>query len=453
MKKYFKTIAIFVFIAFVALQSNIVKADSGVTLTKKTYVTYNGRTEAKFYTSKGYAWCITPERTGASQGHKFSYSYVEKDGGLLYILDNASDTSDNGYLLTQLAVWKYRSNFMPEAFVGTSLGNKAVEIANTAKGKSSYTGKNVSVKITADNNNIKASGEYYVISGMSIKFSGVDKYKVTISGVNEAQLVNASGNVVSNGTEFSTSEKFNVRVPIDKLTEKVNLKVTISVSGTTTVIKRYSPNNNTLQDIVIPEKEKKTAEDSVTFTLNPVKRVCQIYNGKYYGKDGKETTKEKYQQDCETNICKIVGDKYYGKDGKETTKEKYQQDCETNICRIVGDKYYGKDGKETTKLKYEQECETNICKIVGDKYFGRDGKETTKLKYEQECETNICKIVGDKYFGKDGLETSEADYKAQCETPVPDTGVSPLTSILSIILGAGLIGGTVLVVKKYNKNN
>ncbi len=453
MKKYFKTIAIFVFIAFIALQSNIVKADSGVTLTKKTYITYNGRTETKFYTSNGYGYCITPERTGANQGHKFSYSYTENDGGLLYILDNYTDTSDTGYLVTQLAVWKYRSNFMPAAFNGTTNGNKAASIANTAKSKSNYTGKTVSVKITANDTNAKLSGDYYTISGMSVKFSGVNKYKVTISGNNNAQLVNAQGNVVSNGTEFSTNEKFNVRVPADKVTEKTSFKVNISVSGTTTVVKRYSPNNNALQDIVVPEKVTKTASDSVTFTITPVKRVCEIYNGKYYGKDGKETTKVKYQQECEENICKIVGDKYYGKDGKETTKVKYQQECETNICKIVGDKYYGKDGKETTELKYKQECEENVCKIVGDKYFGRDGKETTELKYKQECETNICKIVGDKYYGKDGLETTEALYKAECETPIPDTGVSPFTTILSIILGAGLIGGTVLVVKKYSKNN
>ena len=452
MKKYFKTIAIFIFILFIALQSNTVNAESGLTLTRKTYITYNGRTEAKFYTSKGYGYCITPERTGAYQGHNFTYSYTESDGGLAYILENATDTSDTGYLITQLAVWKYRSNFMPAAFQNTAVGNKAVSIANNARGKTTG-GSEVSVKINTTDNNAKLINGYYTIGNMSIKFAGVNKYKVTVSGNQYAQLVDANGNVVSNGSEFATNQKFNVRVPADKVTEKSSFKVTLSVGKTVYLIKRYSPNNNALQDLVVPEKESKSDSDSATFIMTPVKRVCEYYNGKYYGKDGKETTELKYRQECETNICKKVGDKYFGKDGKETTELKYKEECETNICKKVGDKYFGKDGKETTELKYKQECETNICIIIGDKYFGKDGKETTELKYRQECETNICKIVGDKYFGKDGKETTESEYKAQCETPIPDTGVSPLSTILSIVLGSGIIAGTALLLKKYSKNN
>ena len=394
MKKYFKTIAIFIFILFIALQSSTVKAESGLTLTRKTYITYNGRTEAKFYTSKGYGYCITPYKTGANQGHNFTYSYTENDGGLAYILQNATDTSDQGYLITQLAVWKYRSNFMPDAFQNTAVGNKAVSIANAAKGKTTG-GSDVSVKITANDTNAKLINGYYTIGGMGIKFSGVNKYKVTVSGNQYAQLVDANGKVVSNGTEFSTNEKFNVRVPASNVTEKSSFKVTLSVGKTVYIIKRYSPNNNALQDMVVPEKQEKTASDSVTFVMTPVTRICEYYNGKYYGKDG----------------------------------------------------------KETTELKYKQECETNICIIIGDKYFGKDGKETTELEYRQQCETNICKIVGDKYFGKDGKETTESEYKAQCETPIPNTGVSPLSTILSVILGSGIIGGTVLLLRKYSKNN
>ena len=365
MKKYFKTIAIFVFILFIALQSNTVKADSGLTLTRKTYIPYNGRTEAKFYTSKGYGYCITPERTGANQGHYFTYSYTESDGGLTYILQNATDTSDNGYLITQLAVWKYRSNFMPAEFQNTAVGNKATAIANAARGKTTG-GSDVAVRITSNDTNAKLINDYYTIGSMGIKFTGVNKYKVTVSGNQYAELVNASGNVVSNGTEFNTNEKFNVRVPASKVTEKSSFKVTVSVGKTVYLIKRYSPNNNALQDLVVPEKEERSASDDVTFIMTPVKRVCEYYNGKYYGKDG---------------------------------------------------------------------------------------KETTELKYKQECETNICKKVGDKYFGKDGKETTEAEYKAQCETPIPNTGVSPLSTILSIVLGSGIIGGTVLLLKKYSKNN
>lgn len=56
------------------------------------------------------------------------------------------------------------------------------------------------------------------------------------------------------------------------------------------------------------------------------------------------------------NICKVVDGKYYGKDGKEVTKEQYTDQCEKKICRIVGGKYYDKNGKEVSKAAYYKAC-------------------------------------------------------------------------------------------------
>ena len=418
MKKALKTFVMLIAIAIIAGSASTVRADSGLTLTQKTYVTYNGRTEAKFYTSRGYGYCITPERTGAGQGHYFSYSYEEKDGGLLYLLEKGA-SDDKTYLITQLAIWKYRSNFMPAAFVGTSYGNTAANWANEAKKHTSYSSS--AVKVSLNQTDVKVSltnNGYYQTNYISAKTTGSSTYTINVSGVNNYQIINASGKTISNGATLNSGDKFYIRVPYASLTTKSTIKVVFNTNGTEKIIKRYSPNNSKLQDIVVLEKTNKSSSLTVNLVVTPTKKVCEYYNGKYYDKNGKETTKVVYQQQCEKNICKKVGDKYYDKNGKETTKVVYQQQCEKNICKKVGDKYYDKNGKETTKVVYQQQCEKNICKKVGDKYFDKNGKETNEITYKQQCENNICKKVGDKYFDKNGKETDEITYKQQCDSNI-----------------------------------
>ena len=62
-------------------------------------------------------------------------------------------------------------------------------------------------------------------------------------------------------------------------------------------------------------------------TPEPVVNICKIVDGKYYGKDGSEVTKEKYSDQCEKKICRIVGGKYYDKNGKEVSKDAYYKAC------------------------------------------------------------------------------------------------------------------------------
>ena len=68
-------------------------------ITKKTYIKtgIGSRKEAKFYTSKGYAWCITPMKTGANQGTTLYYKNTIKDNGLVWLIENGGH-SDKGYL-------------------------------------------------------------------------------------------------------------------------------------------------------------------------------------------------------------------------------------------------------------------------------------------------------------------------------------------------------------------
>ena len=88
-----------------------VSAQEAMKITRKTYINtgVGSRREAKFYTNKGYAYCITPHRTGPGEGTTLNYIGSNKGGGVAYLL-NKTGTSDMDYLVYQLAIWKYDSN-------------------------------------------------------------------------------------------------------------------------------------------------------------------------------------------------------------------------------------------------------------------------------------------------------------------------------------------------------
>ena len=62
---------------------------------------------------------------------------------------------------------------------------------------------------------------------------------------------------------------------------------------------------------------------------------------------------------CQTPSQSSDG-KYHGKNGKETDEDTYKKEC-TNICSIdkENNKYYCKEGNECTKADYDNECSPN----------------------------------------------------------------------------------------------
>ena len=57
---------------------------------------------------------------------------------------------------------------------------------------------------------------------------------------------------------------------------------------------------------------------------------CENKDGKYFGKDGKQITKEQYDIDCAVPKCKIENNKYYGPNGEELSKEQFVKLCPSN---------------------------------------------------------------------------------------------------------------------------
>ena len=113
MKKIAKKGIAILIILLIAITTSNVYAQSTITVDKKTYLWTESQRQTKFHTTKGYAFCITPNRTGPSEGKTMTYKSKQSKGGVLYLFDKTG-YSDSDYLATQLAIWLYDSNHMSE---------------------------------------------------------------------------------------------------------------------------------------------------------------------------------------------------------------------------------------------------------------------------------------------------------------------------------------------------
>ncbi len=488
MKKYFKIISlvlVLTLISFLGIAN--VEAQEAMKITKKTYINtgIGTRKEAKFYTNKGYAYCITPHRTGASQGTTLNYVSSTKGGGVAYLLNKAG-TSDTDYLITQLAIWKYDSNYMPDIYVqnsGKEVVKRANALANEAKNNSNWTTA-PTLKLEVANASLTESSDRQSYKSSSIRAVATNNttdISVSLSGApSGSKIVDANGNAVST---VKSNQGFYVVVPASSLTKQVNITVNALTKGKTSYVEKYSTGNSSLQDLVVLVKREETVKTSVRITATPVARTCEKVGDTYYGRDGKvvdETTYsiqclkhtcekvgdvyfgingnqvnfDQFTIECEKHVCEKVGDKYFGPKGTEVSYEEYTLDCEKHTCEKVGDTYFDKEGNKVNYEQYSASCEKHTCEFVNNEYFGKDGVVVTEEQYEKEC-IHICEIYDNHYYGKWGDVVSPADYKAQCEAqvvPVPDTAnVSPL-NLLFIVLGSGLLGGTIGVITHFASN-
>lgn len=486
MKKVLKICFTFVFVALLSVFSlSDVYAASNMTITSKTYVqtkfsdgTY--RKEAKFGTNKGTAYCITPSKTGAPKGTTLTYTNSVTSGSTLYLLQKAGSSNDS-YLITQLAIWKLNNNFIPAAYnKNSSIVNKANSLANEAKKQSKYSSSpSMKVSTTKLTFTESSDGKYYSSNAVTVTIASVSKTTVSVSGANGA-IINVDGKDSGSSTTLSKTSKLIIKVPASNVSSNTTVNVSVKATGTKLSYERYS--GGKWQDLIVLVKTPKTISASLSGTITPVVRKCQYVNGKYYDKEGKETTKENYSVQCEKHTCEKVGDKFFGKEGSIVTEEQYDSECNKHICEKVGDKFFGKEGTIVTEEEYDSECNKHTCEKVGDKFFGKNGTVVSEEQYDSECNKHTCEIVNGNYFGKDGSiitadqydlecnkhtceivngnyfdangnKTDETTYKSQCEktiVPVPDTGSTD--GLVYTVLGISLIGLTFVGIKNYRKN-
>lgn len=398
MKKIKKVVLVFI-ITFLLIPCTNVDAQSAMKISNKSYIYTDNRKEAKFYTNKGYAYCITPHRTGPGEGATLSYKSTQTSGGVLYLLEKTG-TSNSSYLATQLAIWKYNSNYIPDFYLNRSnysVVKKAKSLASEASQNKNYQSEQPEVSLNTNNTMLSLTndGNYYKSGAIIVHVEHANSVSLTLEGAPEgATIVDSSNNIVS---KVKDNTEVYVQVPAIKLAQNESFTIKATAEGTVSKVERYATGNASLQELVVLVKEKKEVTATKELSVTLVKRVCEFFNGKYYGKDGKETTKEGYSAQCETHVCEKIGDNYFGRNG--------------------------------TKVSY------------GD--------------YTLQCETHTCEVVNGKYFGNAGVEVTKEEYKAQCENeivPIPDTGSNPLSGSFFFLMGSILLGTVGRILSRTTQN-
>ncbi len=415
MNKFFKS-AIALLIIFMVSCFGIVNVNAkSLKITKKTYIKtgIGSRKEAKFYTSKGYAWCITPMKTGANQGTTLYYKNTIKDNGLVWLIENGGH-SDKGYLASQIAIWKHYNKYMPAVYKnhpGNSAVKKAKSLASSAASHNKDNYKNPSVKLSISSTKMSEveKGKYFKSKAMTVKLSNVSSASISVTS--PATIVNSKNKKVST---VKNGSKVYVRVPATKVNKSKSYTVKASASKTIKKVERYSPKNSKYQDLAIVVKEKKTDSAKKTVSAKPVARKCEYANGKYYGKDGKVVDKTTYSIQCQKHTCEKVGNVYFGKNGNQVSYTTFDIECNPHKCEKVGDVYFGKDGNQVDYQTFYKECNKHVCEKVGDTYFGKTGTEVDEETFNLECLEHKCEIIGNHYFGKDGFEVDAVTYDIEC---------------------------------------
>lgn len=444
MKKKIFAYILIVLIAMISLMGYSVEAKGTLKITKKDYIKTGERTNTRFHTNKGYAFCITPRRNGPSEGTVLNFQSETKSGGLVYLLERAKYTDDE-YLAYQLAVWNFNSQYTPDYFVSHPNYNfvaKSKTLASEANKNKNYktAAPSISIKAGSTTLSLMEDGKNYRSKGISVSSSN-------ISGNVETSLVNAP-----NGARIQRAgNTYYVIIPVENVTSASTFTFKATAKGSINKVERYTTGNSKLQDLIVLVPEEVTVSDSINLTVTPVKRSCEIIGDNYYDENGNLTDKEGYEASCVHKCVKYNGN-YYDENGKIVDEATFELTCKKHSCEVVGDHYFDKDGNETSYENYSISCERHVCEAFGGKYFGKDGIEVSEGNYLHEC-VHVCEIYDNQYYGSQGNIVTENEYKAQCEAqivPVPDTGYDGL---ISTLIGASLLGGLGGAINHYRKRN
>ena len=422
MKKIF--IIVILIIAIYIVKINVY-AISDLKIESKTYINTNieNRVESKYETNKGNAFCITAKKTGSNKGTSLKYVDKINNGSILYLLDQAKE-DDHSYLITQLALWMVKDNYMADIYTKNSnseLVKEVKKLASIAKENKDYTtSPTLTIKNNSDDFKVSDDKTFYKSAPIKVIMkNNIEDASITLSDQPDNTLI-----VNSDDNEIKTvknNDVFYIKIPYENVSKNSLLKVTVKVKGYDASINKYSTNKSKWQDLIILSKNNVTVKKDIYLNVTVDKK------------------------------CRYLNNSYYGKDGKKVDEKTYSIECEKHTCEKVGSKYFNKNGLVVSKIEYQKECEIHICEEFDEDFFGKDGNMVDYYTYKKDC-MHICEIYDNHYYGKDGKYTSEETYKKECDqiVEVPNTS-SHYTNLLISIIGSLLLS-TCITLITYKKN-
>ena len=184
----------------------------------------------------------------------------ERDAGFAYLIQNGypakSITGDriSDIYITQSAVWWYLdsttgSNNLSNYFKTTAPDSRGLRgyIINLVNGaiaakNKGYATTSISVNNSNSSMSLSSDKKYYVSKAMGVTSSNISSYNVSLDGAPSGTIItNESGQQTNS---FSSSAKFLVKVPADKVTStSINFTVNVNATGTVYKAYEYQPSN------------------------------------------------------------------------------------------------------------------------------------------------------------------------------------------------------------------
>ena len=450
------------------------------------------------------AYCTDSLSKNAPKGIELTKS-KELDAGYLYIIKNGypnksiTGNANKDYYITQAAIWWYMDETGGNTGLGSSYKNSSVtssvkskELVEAAKKAKStgYAKPSLSISSTNETLTKTKDGKYYESKAIAVTTKSVStNYKVSLSGAPSGTIV-----VDEKGkekTSFDPSEKFIVRVPVEKITEiSYKFNATVSATGSVEKVYSYKPSDTSTYQTIVPARpyvETTPLTDSIKFSISETKVSIskQDITTKKELPGATLVIKDSKGKEIATWVSTDEPHYITGlEEGKYTLQETiapegYELSTETIEFEVVAGKVISKvmynTPKKTTVVKISKQDITTKKELPGATLVIKDSKgkevatwvstdEPHYITGLEEGKYTLQETIAPKGYilstetiefevKRNGEVTSVVMYNTketiteEIEVPITDTTIPPFM----YVLGFGIIGAGSYLVFKYSK--
>lgn len=275
-------------ISFCALTTTVNAVAQSITLGDPE--TLPGYVAGTYFTTKTtssgeYLYCLNIHKNTAK--NTTATLVGERDAGVAYIMVNGYPSKSftgerlKDYYITQTALWWYLddttgSNNLNASFKGSGSDQynlrpyikKLVNGAKQAK-NNGYAKTTLNASLADNTMSLSSDGKYYISNEITVKSTNLSTYKVTFSNApSNTTAIDSSGNAKSS---FKAGEKFRIRVLASQVSgTKVNIKATVSGTGTVYKAYEYQPSDSNMQNVTpaVIAPEKTNVSDAVNVIIS-----------------------------------------------------------------------------------------------------------------------------------------------------------------------------------------
>ncbi|MBR3229605.1 MAG: thioester domain-containing protein [Bacilli bacterium] len=240
----------------------------------------------KFKIDDKVAYCVDLGKNWSPDGTPVTL-LKEADAGVRYILENGypykspySGNADASRYITQAAIWWYLADTGQTVKLSDDFTTNSEDTYNVrpiikqlvagAKSAKAYSDPTLNVNVSENDMTLSSDKKYYVSKEVNVALTGASTYKVTVSGAEGIVVANTNGEAKS---EFSSNEKFIVKVPASSISKTTNLTVNVSASGSVNKAYIYSPGDASYQKVAALYTDQVELEKTVTLTAKSVTPV------------------------------------------------------------------------------------------------------------------------------------------------------------------------------------